>query len=1361
MKRLTDFIVKGRYVFLAIFTVLAGVSLYLSTKVNINEDIMKYLPVNSETKVGKDIMDEEFAEQDSSVLNVMFKDLTETEKEDTLKKLEEIDGVSSVSYENTDEYNKDNYTLYVLNVNDYDHSEVSTNVYNYVKDNFKTAGMSGSIYDENKPILQIYVVIVAIACAMIILIILSDSYIEPWLYLISIGIAVFINKGTNIMFDSVSSITNSIVAILQLALSMDYSIMLSNRYKQEKKTHKNKLDAMKEALYQSFTSISSSSVTTIVGLLALVFMSFTIGKDLGFVLAKGVLLSLVSIFFCLPALLLIFDDLIMKTKKKSLKFNLTKLGKGVYKIRYVQSIFIIVLFVAAYLLKGNIQILYTDSEQDKVGKVFPATNQIAIVYNNKYEELMSSYCKTLETDENIDQVLCYSNTINEKLAYDELNDKFDSLGQDTEIDEYLIKIIYYNYYNKDTNNKMTLEEFISFIKSDIYTNDNFSNSLDNNTKENLDLLENFTSSSLINKKRTAKEIANILGMSEDDATNILIYYNSKNVDTKMTIKDFVNFMLNDVAKDTRYSSSLDTATIQKLKQLQNFTDINKINKKMDSNELSSIFGIDKDLIEQLFLFYRTSIDSNTKMTLNQFANFSLELASQDAYKNMFDNDTKLKLTMLSNLSNSDTITKELNQDSMKVFLSTLGLNLDENTLSLLYIYYDGNNTSSKLTLNEFANLALGMSKEEQYKSYFSENVIKSLERIVLLNTYRESVLPNTKLYEMFGINNEMGMKLNYAITQDLNGSYTMTPFQFVNTLLQTEGIATSLSEEQKGLLNTALFIMSNLSTTYSKDELSTALSQNINTVSVIYGVYDYKAGNIKNISIKDLINFLYSNKENPLLATNLSTMGSTLDLAYKIINNTNTMYSYSEIANIIGTDNVMISKIFSVYDYTNNVTLMTPIELTNLILNNKDNELLRGKISNSSLSNLYLVKEVMNGTINNTKYNSYKLSSLLNINNDTMSLLFSLYNNKYIKVHQEVSLKNYVSFIVNDVMNNKDYSANFDNVKRNKLITINKLMDNSLNKVQYTSSEAFGMLDILSNDLDKSLVDLVYLYYGSNKEYDETWKMTVEEFINYLNSDIITDAQFNDFIGLDKRKTITDAKETVDKSKNLIVSKDYSRVVLNTSYAFEDEKTYEFINSIHNEIGDNDDIYVVGNSPMAVEMSKTFSDELDKITILTMIFIFIVVAVTFKDLIIPVVLVLIIQTAVYLTMSAISVTGGSVYFISLLIVQAILMGATIDYAIVYTSYYRESRLTMGVKDSVINAYNRSIHTIISSSSILIIVTLVVAKFASAIAAKICETISQGTFAAAILILLVLPGVLASTDKFICRKGYYKENKGKK
>lgn len=822
MRKVTDFIVKARYVFLTLFVILAIFSLYLGTKVNINEDIMKYLPETSEIKIGKDIMDEEFIEQDSSVLNVMFKGLSDTEKEDTLKKLESINGVSSVLYENTDEYNRDKYTLYVLNVDDYDHSKTAENVYNEVNE-MKPEAMSGSIYSEWKPVLQIWIVVVAIAMAMIILTILSESYIEPWLYLISIGVAVFINKGTNIIFPSVSNITDSIVAILQLALSMDYSIMLSNRYRQEREKEKDKTKAMKNALYNSFKAISSSSITTVVGLLALVFMSFTIGRDLGLVLAKGVLLSLVSIFFCLPGLLVLCDKLIMNSKKKTINFNLKGLGKYSHKTRWFQLVFIIAAFIAAYILKGNIGILYTGTQQDEVGKHFPSTNQIAIIYENKYDEIITKYCKSIEDDEKANQVLCYGNTINEKLAYNELNQKFKDLGQDTEIDDYLIKIIYYNYYNKNTKDSMTLSEFTKFIKSDVYSNEKVSESIDDNIKENMDLLENFATKDNVNQKRTASEIANILDMNESDANDLLIYYNSKHLDTKMSIKDFVNFMINEVSVDPNYGSSVDANTLASLKQLQPFINTNTINKQMTSNEIANTFGIDKSLVDQLFLFYRTTQDSKSTMTINEFANVALNMSNQDAYKDMFDESTIKSLNMLSTLSSEQIIANELDVSSMKTSLNNLGLSLDDNTMSLLYIYYTGYNTNSKLTLNGFANVALNMAEQDAYKSYFSEDTKKSLQTIVTLNSYYDTVLPNANLYSMFGIDAETGAKLNYAITGDLSGSYSMTPLQFVNTLLQTPEINSELNSNQISQLSTALYVMSNITTTYSVDELTNAL----------------------------------------------------------------------------------------------------------------------------------------------------------------------------------------------------------------------------------------------------------------------------------------------------------------------------------------------------------------------------------------------------------------------------------------------------------------------------------------------------------------------------------------------------------
>ena len=1353
MRKVTDFIVKARYVFLTLFVILAIFSLYLGTKVNINEDIMKYLPETSEIKIGKDIMDEEFIEQDSSVLNVMFKGLSDTEKEDTLKKLESINGVSSVLYENTDEYNRDKYTLYVLNVDDYDHSKTAENVYNEVNE-MKPEAMSGSIYNKWKPVLQIWIVVVAIAMAMIILTILSESYIEPWLYLISIGVAVFINKGTNIIFPSVSNITDSIVAILQLALSMDYSIMLSNRYRQEREKEKDKTKAMKNALYDSFKAISSSSITTVVGLLALIFMSFTIGRDLGLVLAKGVLLSLVSIFFCLPGLLVLCDKLIMNSKKKTINFNLKGLGKYSHKTRWVQLVFIIASFIAAYILKGNIGILYTGTQQDEVGKHFPSTNQIAIIYENKYDEIITKYCKSIEDDEKANQVLCYGNTINEKLAYNELNQKFKDLGQDTEIDDYLIKIIYYNYYNKNTKDSMTLSEFTKFIKSDVYSNEKVSESIDDNIKENMDLLENFATKDNVNQKRTASEIANILDMNESDANDLLIYYNSKHLDTKMSIKDFVNFMINEVSVDPNYGSSVDANTLASLKQLQPFINTNTINKQMTSNEIANTFGIDKSLVDQLFLFYRTTQDSKSIMTINEFANVALNMSNQDAYKDMFDESTIKSLNMLSTLSSEQIIANELDVSSMKTSLNNLGLSLDDNTMSLLYIYYTGYNTNSKLTLNGFANVALNMAEQDAYKSYFSEDTKKSLQTIVTLNSYYDTVLPNTNLYSMFGIDAETGAKLNYAITGDLSGSYSMTPLQFVNTLLQTPEITSELNSNQISQLSTALYVMSNITTTYSVDELTNALQENKTIVSVVYGVYDYQNGNLKNISVRNLINFLYENKSNPFLSDKLSTASTMLDLTYKIVNNTNTRYTYKEMSALIEQNESTVKNIYGVADYSGLTTTMNPLEFVNLILNNKDNELLKGKIDNSTISTLNLVKKVME-SLNNTKYNATDLAKLLGSDKDTLSLVLSLYNSRYIKANSTISLIDFTNFIISDVIPNPTYSSKIDNESKEKLNTVNAIMNNTLNGTKYNSLDLYNVLNKLSDGLDYNLIDIVYTYYGSKNNYDDSWKLTVEEIVNYLNNDLLKDEKYSSFLDADMTKTIKDAKNTIDDAKKLLVSDKYSRAVINSKYGVEDKDTFKFIQNALDTVGENDGVYVVGESPMALEMSQSFNGELNYITILTMIFIFVVVAITFKDLLVPLILVLMIQCAVYVTMAVLSITGSSVYFIALLIVQAILMGATIDYAIVYTTYYKEMRETMGVRDSLVNAYNKSIHTILSSSSILIIVTLVVASFSEAIPAMICKTVSEGTFCSVILILFVLPGVLAAFDKLICRKEYYK------
>ncbi len=1263
MKKITNFIIDKRYFILIIFLVFTIISIFLFDKVNINYDIAKYLPNSSNTRIGMDIMESEFSDNSVSILNVMFNNLED--KELTKNELAKIKGVKEVSYDSSSDYNKDEYTLYVLSIEGEKDSINAKEVYNEVTTKYPDAFTSGNVAESNKNVLPFSIIILAVLSALVILLIMCESYVEPFLFLTAILMAVVINKGTNIFFPSVSHITNSICSILQMALSMDYSIMLMNRYDEEKKKNQDKVKAMKEALNKSFQSISSSSITTIAGLLALIFMSFKIGMDLGLILAKGVLLSLLCIFFVLPSLILMFDKYINKTKKKipNIKFN--KLTNISFKYRYVFLPLFLIIFTTSFFLKGNLSILYTDKQADEISKIFNENNQIAIIYNNNDENKIADYLNNLEEKDKVKEVLGYSNTINEKLSYDKLNNKLKDLESNVSIEDYLLKIVYYNYFNKDNNNKITFEQFINFIEQEAYNNPKTNEKIDDNMKKDIARLKNFVTEENINYPRNSLEISNILEIENDKIKDLLIYFLALHNDFKLSFPDFINFINKDVVTNQKYTNKIN---VNDLNNLTKFINPNTIKKKMTYQQISEIFNINSNNVKELFKYYLSKNKITDKISINEFANFVLNnIVNDQEYAKSFDRNMIENIKMLSIFSNKETINKKLNAKE----LANLFTMKEEDVNNILLLEYTNQENKNEMTISDFINETI------KIKTYLNDIDLTSFDNI------KNSELINDK-------------------------------------------------------------------TKYSSKQLATLLKLPQKDVNKIYNLIEYNNNNIVlQNTPKEFVNLLLSNDNN--LDKQII---NKLKLIQVVINSSvnDTKYNYEQLANIININQETIKNIYILYKINNNDIFLTPIEFSNFILNNQNDNILKNAFNKNELDKLSLVNNIMNGILNN-KYYSYKdISKMLNINEEDTKLLYGLYSSIYLNKDYRLSLKDFISFILNDVITNNKYKNNFDEEKITKLKVIQAIMNNSLNNVLYTKDEMFAIISKLSNDVEKKMIEVLYLYYGSDNNYNKDWQLTVEEFVNYLNNNIINDEKFKDYIDEKMKNNIIEAKKTIKDAKDLLVGDKYSRIILNTNLDLENEDTFNFIENIDNMFKDNlNDYYVIGDSLVAYEMSKTFNDELNLITIITMIAIFLVVALTFKSILIPIILVLIIQCAVYLTMGILSITGDKVYFISLLIVQSILMGATIDYAILYTSYYIEHRKKLSIKDSVIESYQKALHTILTSSSILIIVTLIIACFTSAIASKICKTISEGTICSTILILFLLPGILAFLDRFIIKK----------
>ena len=1271
MRKVTDFIIEKRNYVLTIFIILSVVCLYLSTKVNINYDLTEYLPSTSETRIGMDIMNDEFPELDTSALNVMFKDLSTEDKNKIKDELENIEGVSAVTYDDSDKYNKDEYTLYEITVDGADDSKNAANVYKSVKDNYKDYEVytSGEVATRNAPVLNIAVIALAIFCAMIILIIMCDSYVEPFLFLFVIGLAVFLNKGTNIIFSSVSNITTSICAILQMALSMDYSIMLMNRYTQEKEHTKNKEEAMKNALYHSFGSISSSSVTTIVGLLALVFMSFTIGRDLGIVLAKGVIFSLISIFLALPALILMFDSLIEKTQKKHFSMKLDWLGNFSFGIRHMAIFLFIIIFALSYFLKGNLQYEFTSKEQDDIARVFKENNQIALIYPSNEEEYVGAYCRSLEGTEKIDQILCYGNTINEPLKYDELKNKFSDLGQDVDIDDYVLKLIYFNYYNKQETT-MTFNDLVTFIENKVYPNAELSKEITPELRQNITKLKNFTSIGALNKKRTSSEIASILGVSKDQVDQLFILYNATNPNTKITLPELANFINNYVLKNDAYKAYISEDQKALLKEAKPFLSKNNITTKKNSSEIANMFELSKDDVDKLFMYYESLQDIKEKLTINEFVNFTLDkVYTNPEYQALFTDDTVASLKLLKVLSNKEIINTKMDAEGLaKIFdLSKADIN---SILDLKNVTINGYTPAEiKELLTKYKDII-----EEKTGLDVDKLLAKLEEALKNAEITDEEVVTIKKIASIFGVPEE---KVDEVIGLIKNKEIYLTPYEFVNLILE--------------------------------------------------------------------------NKDNAILSKILDEKTlKTLNLAKNIMDSTNngTKYNYSDMAKLIGTDEAMVKQIYTLYHVMNTNTMITPMEFAKFLLNHQNDEMLKGSLDNNSLSKLTLVNTVMDSVYNNTKYGYSDMANLINASKDDLKLLYSLYevqNGKKVTL----SLDTFVNYLLDNVVNDSKYASMFTDDMKSQLNTVRAIMESVKKNTKFNLTEMLALINHLADNIDKNTMDLLFIYYGSVNHYNEDWTLTVEEFVRYINDDILTDSRFDDFIDNEMRTKVSDAKTTIGDAKELLVGKDYNRAIFNTTLEAEGEETYNFITAVKDHMNGKN-AYVIGDSPMALEMSKSFDGEMNLITVLTMIFIFVVVAFTFKSILIPIILVLLIQCAVYITMDTLTFAGGSVYFIALLIVQSILMGATIDYAILYTSYYLESRRTMDIKEALINSYNKSIHTILTSASILIIVTLIVGQFASHIAAMICKTISIGTFCSMLLMLIILPSMLACADKLIIK-----------
>lgn len=459
IEKAAAFIVDRRKGFYLIYILLIIFSFFSTNWVSVNNTITDYLPPDTETHRGLTVMDDEFTTY--ATAEVMLDNIAYADAEALCNELEQINGVKEIAFDNTDSHYADAAALFSVTFDGTADDDKTIRAFGELEDRLTDYDtyISASIGDaESQRMAQEMNMVMVIACVIILLVLLisSHTYMEIPVLILTFGAAAILNKGTNYFFGTISFVSNSIAVVLQLALAIDYAIILCHRYTEERET-KNARESVITALCKAIPEISGSCLTTLSGLMAMGFMQFKIGFDMSIVLIKAIIISILTVFTLMPGLLMSFSGLIDKTHHKNFVPQVTAWSNGVIKARYVTPCIFAALVVVCFFLSNNCPYAYGTAElktikqnesqlaQEMINNTFSRTNVLAVVVPSGSYEKEQALQSALEAYPQVDSVtgLASVDAIDGYAVGDSLSPR--EFSELTDMDIEIVRLLYSAY----------------------------------------------------------------------------------------------------------------------------------------------------------------------------------------------------------------------------------------------------------------------------------------------------------------------------------------------------------------------------------------------------------------------------------------------------------------------------------------------------------------------------------------------------------------------------------------------------------------------------------------------------------------------------------------------------------------------------------------------------------------------------------------------------------------------------------------------------------------------------------------------------------------------------------------------------
>ncbi len=536
----------------------------------------------------------------------------------------------------------------------------------------------------------------------------------------------------------------------------------------------------------------------------------------------------------------------------------------------------------------------------------------------------------------------------------------------------------------------------------------------------------------------------------------------------------------------------------------------------------------------------------------------------------------------------------------------------------------------------------------------------------------------------------------------------------------------------------------------------------------------------------DIIVIVYKNEDEKMMSSIINKLSEdehvTSIQAYA--NTLGMEMSVDDVAGMFGIDKTFVNTLFYLCEYGFETTGMTFVDFATFISSDDfiNNEMFAPMIDESSKAQIAQLGDLVNALTSDEKYTVEEISNMFDVDAQTVQSVF------YIKQLQNINYKNFASTIFGTIagvlgvdaetiekvfkiepvtsMTMEDFVGVISdlsviadkfvgNEQGAQLNTLLDIYDAVKSNKELTPADIVDLFGSMANTdmFTEENLTLLYIMSRSNTMDMSNTRIPLYDFFIFLSEEIITNEAFSSYFDEAMLTEFESAKTMMSDGIAQLVGPEHSRMIVTVDYVLESPEINKFYVDL-TDLLDNKltgEYYVVGNSAMSYEVSQTFDQEYLIISIVTAVAVFIVVYASFRRLSVSFLLICVIECAVFAMMSVMAVTNSPMFFIALILVQCILMGSMIDYAILFTTYYREVRKEYVLEEALPVVMTRATYAILTSSLILVLVTFVCGFFMTGTVAAILQTLSVGAFCAILLILFVLPSYLVLLDRFIIKE----------